>query len=92
MISISYLLSWPTFLNGQPLGILFSFQMRDCVYLYNSGFNPEYTHVSPGVVTIALDIKSAIEEGKKFYDFLRGDEEYKFRFGAHKRYTMRLRR
>jgi hypothetical protein len=87
-----YLRFCATYLDNQPLGVLFSFHMHDYVYLYNSGFNPEYNHVSPGVVTIALDIKSAIEEGKKFYDFLRGDEDYKFRFGAHKRYTMRLRR
>ncbi|GAH99507.1 unnamed protein product, partial [marine sediment metagenome] len=46
----------------------------------------------PGIVTIGLDIKSAINEGKRYYDFLRGGETYKFRFGAEKRYTVRLTR
>jgi CelD/BcsL family acetyltransferase involved in cellulose biosynthesis len=87
-----YLRFCATYLDSQPLGVLFSFHMHDRVYLYNSGFNPEYAYLSPGVVTIALDIMSAIDEGMKFYDFLRGEEDYKFRFGAHKRYTIRLRR
>jgi CelD/BcsL family acetyltransferase involved in cellulose biosynthesis len=38
-----------------------------------------------------MDIQDAIAEGYKFYDFLRGDEEYKFRFGAQRNSTARLR-
>ncbi len=81
-----------TFLDTQPIGAIFSFQNKKRIYLYNTGFNPEFYYLSPGIVTIGLDIKSAINEGKRYYDFLRGGETYKFRFGAEKRYTVRLTR
>lgn len=51
--------------------------------LYNSGFDPAaFKHLSTGNVLTAHTIQKSIEEGKRVYDFLRGDEEYKFRFGA----------
>jgi CelD/BcsL family acetyltransferase involved in cellulose biosynthesis len=51
--------------------------------LYNSGFDPEqFAHLSPGNVLTAYTIQDAIRLGRSRYDFLRGDEIYKFRFGA----------
>lgn len=81
-----------TFLDSQPIGVVFSFQNKDRIYLYNTGFDPTFSHLSPGIVTIGLDIKTAIYEDFKYYDFLRGEEEYKLRFGAREHYTMRIRR
>jgi len=81
-----------TFLDSQPIGVLFSFQYKDRIYLYNSGFDPDFSHLSPGIIAIGIDIKAAIDEGFKYYDFLRGEEKYKLHFGAQKRYTVRLRR
>lgn len=79
-------------LDFRPIGIIFSFQTDDRIYVYNMGFDPEFQHLSPGFVTIALDIRTGIEEGFKYYDFLRGDEAYKLHFGAKIRHTMRIRR
>ncbi len=81
-----------TFFNAQPIGVVFSFQYRNRIYLYNTGFDPIFSDLSPGIVTIGLDIKSAIAEGIKYYDFLRGKEVYKLRFGARERHTMRIKR
>lgn len=81
-----------TFIDARPCGALFSFQTQDHIYLFNTGFDPDVHSLSPGIVTIALDIKSAIDEGMKYYDFLRGGEDYKFRFGAKQRFTMRMTR
>ncbi|HIE05580.1 MAG TPA: GNAT family N-acetyltransferase [bacterium (Candidatus Stahlbacteria)] len=74
----------------KPIGTIFSFQIKKGVYLYNMGFDPAYAKLSPGIVLVALDIRSAIDEGVDYYDFLRGDEDYKLRFGAKIRYTMRI--
>ena len=35
-------------------------------------------------------LKWANENGRKKFDFMRGDEDYKFRFGATKRDVMRV--
>lgn len=52
-------------------------------FLYNSGFDADqYRQLSVGNVLTAHTIKEAIQLGKVRYDFLRGDEEYKYRFGA----------
>lgn len=54
-------------------------------YLYNSAFEPGFRHASPGVVLLSELIRSAIEAGLEVFDFLKGDETYKFRLGARKR-------
>jgi CelD/BcsL family acetyltransferase involved in cellulose biosynthesis len=72
------------------LGIIFAFGYGRRVFLFNMGFAPELRHLSPGIVTVALDIKSAIEQGYHYYDFLRGNEDYKYRLGASKRHTVRI--
>lgn len=61
---------------------IMSFESQDEYWLYNSGFDPEYSFYSAGVVLKALSIKKAIEDGKKKYDFLRGSERYKYELGA----------
>jgi CelD/BcsL family acetyltransferase involved in cellulose biosynthesis len=55
--------------------------------IYMAGFDDRYASISPGRMLDALCIRSAIEQGMKEVDFLRGDEPYKFRFGALRRYN-----
>lgn len=80
------------FAGQRPAGIVLAFALGERVFLYNMGFDPEYQDLSPGIVTIALDIGSAIAEGYRYYDFLRGGEDYKYRLGAVDRQTMRVAR
>lgn len=47
-------------------------------YYYNSGYDFEYSHLSVGLVLLGLSVKAAVERGNLLYDFLRGDENYKF--------------
>jgi CelD/BcsL family acetyltransferase involved in cellulose biosynthesis len=79
-------------IDRRVLGMLLAFGFNERVYLFNMGHNIELRSLSPGIVTVALDIRSAIDERYKYYDFLRGDEEYKYRLGAVKRYTVRVSR
>ena len=54
-------------------------------YLYNSAYEPELRNHSPGNVMLSHLIERSIEDGKKVFDFLKGDETYKFRLGAQPR-------
>jgi CelD/BcsL family acetyltransferase involved in cellulose biosynthesis len=65
-------------LDGKPVAALYGFRYKRVFYFYQSGFDPEYGKFSVGLVTMGLAIKSAIEEGAAEYDFLYGDEPYKF--------------
>jgi CelD/BcsL family acetyltransferase involved in cellulose biosynthesis len=78
--------------DRNPVGAILAFALKGRVFLYNMGFDPEYRRISPGIMTIARDIQSSISEGYEYYDFLRGDEDYKYRFGAKERYTVRVMR
>jgi hypothetical protein len=50
--------------------------------VYNSGYDPGYAHVSAGMVLVGMMIEDAARLGLTVFDFLRGNEAYKYRFGA----------
>ncbi|HEX2153865.1 MAG TPA: GNAT family N-acetyltransferase [Acidimicrobiia bacterium] len=54
-------------------------------YLYNSAYDSALSDASPGVVLLGTMIERAIAEGFDRFDFLKGDEGYKFRLGARRR-------
>jgi len=58
------------------------FEHNDRIYLYNSGYMPQYAEMNVGLVSKLYCIKQAIEERKKGFDFLKGSEVYKFRLGG----------
>jgi CelD/BcsL family acetyltransferase involved in cellulose biosynthesis len=49
---------------------------------YNAGIDPDARDLSPGVVLVARYVQAAIEAGRERLDFLRGDEPYKYEWGA----------
>ena len=49
---------------------------------YNAGVDPDARDLSPGVVMVAEYVRQAIESGRQAVDFLRGDEPYKYEWGA----------
>lgn len=59
-------------------------------YLYNSSYDPTYSSGSPGVVLLGTMIETAIGEAMPVFDFLKGDETYKFRLGAEARQLTEL--
>jgi CelD/BcsL family acetyltransferase involved in cellulose biosynthesis len=60
-------------------------------YLYNSAFDADRGAASPGVVLVAALIEDCIGRGLSRFDFLKGDEAYKFRLGARERPLGRVR-
>lgn len=69
--------------EGQRAAALFNFAYKGRVWVYNSGLDPAaFGHLSSGVVLTALAIEKGIEDGNSEFDFLRGNETYKYRFGA----------
>jgi CelD/BcsL family acetyltransferase involved in cellulose biosynthesis len=77
--------------NGEKAATMMNFDYRDSIMVYNSGYDPrKYAWLSPGIVLLAYCIQWAIELGRTKFDFLRGDEEYKFRFGGQPTEVYRL--
>lgn len=69
-------------LDRKPVATVFAFDYKDTVYLYNSGFDPNASQLSVGILSKALLIKDTIERGKKKFDFLKGAERYKYHLGG----------
>jgi CelD/BcsL family acetyltransferase involved in cellulose biosynthesis len=54
---------------------------RTC-HFYNAGMDPSARDLSPGVVGTAMYLRDRLEAGTRRFDFLRGDEAYKYEWGA----------
>jgi CelD/BcsL family acetyltransferase involved in cellulose biosynthesis len=78
-------------MGGQKAAALLNFDYGDSILVYNSGYDPtQFRHLSPGIIVTARSIEHAIELGRARFDFLRGDEVYKYRFGAEDTQVRRL--
>jgi CelD/BcsL family acetyltransferase involved in cellulose biosynthesis len=64
------------------IGGLVNFLYKDTLFLYNVAYDRAFSSLSPGFYLFDQAIEKAIEEGRKTADFLRGDEKYKYFFGA----------
>jgi len=66
-----------------------NFDYDNCIWAYNAGFDNEYAHLSPGWIMLAEMMKWNIEHGRRIFDFMRGDEAYKYRFGGKDRFVQK---
>ena len=64
---------------------------RGSVGLYNSGFDPLHAKLAPGIVLLAHVIRDAISRSIPEFDFLRGEEAYKYAFGPTPQDLFRVR-
>jgi len=70
-------------MDGVPTAAYCDFDYNREIQVYNSGLEPDYcSHLSPGIVLLCYNIQHAIATGHVLYDFLRGNEAYKYRMGA----------
>ena len=88
--SLGWLCLWFLEVRGDPLATLFCFDDGHTISLYNSGFDPGYAELAPGIVLTAHAIREAISCGRRRFDFLRGEEPYKYQFGAKPEDVMRI--
>jgi CelD/BcsL family acetyltransferase involved in cellulose biosynthesis len=69
--------------NDEPVAAYCDFVYQGKVLVYNSGLLlDKYAHLSTGIVLLAHNIRWAIESGHHLFDFLRGNETYKYRMGG----------
>ncbi len=58
------------------------FETEDGYLWYNAGIDPDARELSPGVLMVYSYVQRALAAGKRRIDFLRGDEPYKYDWGA----------
>ena len=76
--------------RDKTVAALLAFHFGESAIYYQAGWDPNspLMRFSPGVVLMAYSIQDAIGRGVRFYEFLRGDEAYKFRWTSTYRQTI----
>ncbi len=84
---------WLAFLeaDGQRIAANLNFDYKDKLWGYNAGVNRDFMELSPGWVLLGHVLQWACENKRNEFDFMRGDEEYKYRFGAVNQHVMRVK-
>jgi CelD/BcsL family acetyltransferase involved in cellulose biosynthesis len=75
--------------GGKPAASQLNFDYENRIYSYNSAIAMDFYDLSPGQVLLGHLLNWSIDQGRDEFDFMRGDEGYKYRFGAVDRFVMR---
>lgn len=78
-------------IGGERASAYLSFKYLNKLWVYNSGVNRQLVEYSPGWVLLGYLLKWCNDNGIAEFDFLRGEEEYKTRFGGADRFVNRVK-
>lgn len=76
-------------IEGKKAAAYLNFDYLDRVWVYNSGLDWTFNEYSPGWVLLGYLLKWANENHRTEFDFMRGGEDYKYRFGGVDRFVMK---
>jgi CelD/BcsL family acetyltransferase involved in cellulose biosynthesis len=77
-------------IGGKKAAAYLNFDYLDRLWVYNSGIDWSYNEYSPGWVLLGHLLQWANENQRTEFDFMRGSEDYKYRFGAIDRFVERV--
>jgi CelD/BcsL family acetyltransferase involved in cellulose biosynthesis len=77
-------------IGNRPVAALYGLRYANVFSFYQSGFDPEFSKQSVGLVMMGLAIRAAIEEGCTEYDLLHGAEDYKLHWTRQARDLSRI--
>lgn len=76
--------------GGENAAAYLNFDYKNRIWVYNSGIDRRFMEYSPGWVLLGHLLMWANENKRSAFDFLRGNEEYKYKFGAVDRFVCRV--
>lgn len=68
--------------DGRVIAATVAFDDGETCYYYNAGVDPTARELSPGVTGTAAYLRDRMAAGRTRFDFLRGNEPYKYEWGA----------
>lgn len=77
-------------IDGEKAAGYLNFDYDNRIWVYNSGIDYRFRALSPGWVLLGHLLKWANEHGRDAFDFMRGDEAYKYRFGGIDRFVLKV--
>jgi CelD/BcsL family acetyltransferase involved in cellulose biosynthesis len=77
--------------DGERAAAYLNFDYRDRIWVYNSGLDRRFLELSPGWVLLGHLLQWANENKRAEFDFMRGGEDYKYRFGGVDKIVVRAK-
>jgi CelD/BcsL family acetyltransferase involved in cellulose biosynthesis len=72
-------------IGHETIGMLYGFRLGSTYSVYQSGWDPRWSALSPGLIQYAAAYRHAVENGCTTYDMCRGQDPYKARFATDTR-------
>ena len=76
---------WEFSHKGRVAGIYLNFADASSFYWYLGGFEPQLSALGLGKIAIGATLRESIAAGRLRYDFTRGEDLYKYWYGAQDR-------
>ena len=77
--------------DGQKAAGYLNFDYLNRIWVYNSGMDRRFMDLSAGWVLLGYLLQWANENKRSEFDFMRGDEDYKYRFGGVDKFVVRAK-
>ncbi len=77
--------------DGQKAAGYLNFDYLNRIWVYNSGIERRFLELSPGWVLLGHLLQWANENKRSEFDFMRGNEDYKYRFGGVDHFLVRAK-
>ncbi len=77
-------------IDGARIAALYGFEFAGAFYYYLAGSDPEWGRFSASTVLLSMVVEDCINRGISRFDFLRGAEPYKLKWGARPVVNSRL--
>ena len=77
--------------DGQKAAGYLNFDYLNRIWVYNSGMDRRFMDLSTGWVLLGYLLQWANEHKRSEFDFMRGNEDYKYRFGGVDKYVVRAK-
>jgi CelD/BcsL family acetyltransferase involved in cellulose biosynthesis len=77
--------------DGQKAAGYLNFDYLNRIWVYNSGMDRRFMDLSAGWVLLGYLLQWANEKKRAEFDFMRGNEDYKYRFGGVDGFVVRVR-
>lgn len=76
--------------DGKPFAYEMYLSTPETAGAYDGAYHREMAHLSPGILITGFLVRNSIERGMKAFDFMRGDEPYKQRWGGQELHEEQL--
>lgn len=77
--------------DGQKAAAYLNFDYLNRIWVYNSGISRRFMDLSAGWVLLGYLLQWANEQKRSEFDFMRGNEDYKYRFGGVDKFVVRAK-